>query len=143
MEKSDLKDGMFLLLRNGKKRAYFSSRIYTISANDGILCAASNLEYYNEELNHISNKDFDVMKVLYDDEIIWERTDWREIPVGAPVLVRDMEEEEWKKAKFITYYDNKHTSYPYRALVSFGNDNCFRFCKLDPIEPIYDEIKAE
>lgn len=120
MNKSDLKDGMVVELRNGGKRVVWGKDLYEIHALK--LTVVNCINNYNNDLYYTftdSKRNLDIMKVSYGDELLWERKeiDWSKMPIGIKVLVRDNLEEEWKEAifvdeseegKFITYDRYNH-----------------------------------
>ena len=77
MNKSDLKNGMIVVLRRGVERVIIGKCL----VNDDVdICNI--LENYNDDLTHMNNcKSEDIMKIIHGDKIIWERkVDWKNVP---------------------------------------------------------------
>ena len=69
MNKSDLKNGMIVVLRRGVTRVIIGKCLVDDDVN---ICNI--LENYNDDLTHMNNcKNEDIMKIEYGSEIIWER----------------------------------------------------------------------
>lgn len=69
--KSDLKDGMVVTYRKGWKRVIFKGILYDLTSAD--LIPSSDIEYYNDVLQHDKHNDMDIVKVEYMNEVLWER----------------------------------------------------------------------
>ena len=68
MNKSDLKNGMIVVLRRGVTRVIIGKCLVDDDVN---ICNI--LENYNDDLTHMNNcKNEDIMKIEYGGEIIWE-----------------------------------------------------------------------
>lgn len=49
----------------------------------------------------------DVRRKWLEEEYVEPKTEWRKVPVDTPILVRNSEEEEWKKRYFSCIVDGK------------------------------------
>ena len=116
MNKSDLKNGMTLILRGGEERYIVKNEIFGKGRDGYTLDLYKDLEgwlkTFDDNLNKIDRGDmyFDIMKVLdCDNNVIWEReeVDWNKIPVDTKVLVRNSKDGEWYKRYFAEYEDGR------------------------------------
>ena len=100
MNKSDLKNGMIVVLRRGVTRVIIGKCLVDDDVN---ICNI--LENYNDDLTHMNNcKNEDIMKIIYGDEVIWERrVDWKNIPFGTKVRVWDYNKKTKLVGRFLTY----------------------------------------
>ena len=100
MNKSDLKNGMIVVLRRGVTRVIIGKCLVDDDVN---ICNI--LENYNDDLTHMNNcKSEDIMKIIYGDEVIWERkVDWKNVPFGTKVRVWDYNEKTKLIGRFLTY----------------------------------------
>lgn len=78
------------------------------------------------------------LELLYPEkaiEIIMNyepKVDWSKVPVDTKVLVKDLNEEDWKKRHFSKYEGGKIYTYP-NGTSSFTNDGetiSWNYCKL-------------
>lgn len=99
MNKSDLKNGMHVKLRNGSIREYYKGYFIGVEYNE-----LGYIDFYDIDLKHNTESELDIMKVFDEDNnTIWERgkeVDWSKVPVGTKVKVSD-DEIEWFNAYFI------------------------------------------
>ena len=100
MNKSDLKNGMIVVLRRGVTRVIIGKCL----VNDDVdICNI--LENYNDDLTHINNcKSEDIMKIEYGGKVIWERVDWNKVPFGTKVRAWDYD-DEYKLEGRLLYYE--------------------------------------
>ena len=89
MKKSDLKYGNVVELKNGYKYFTNGNKLLNLKANLSI-----NLDYYNENLLHISSGSLlDVMKVYKDytcKELLWERKEKPKLTGDEKVILRNV-----------------------------------------------------
>lgn len=98
MNKSDLKNGMHVKLRNGSIREYYKGYFIGVEYNE-----LGYIDFYDIDLKHNTESKLDIMKVFDEDNnTIWEReeVDWDKVPVGTIVKVSD-DKIEWFNAYFI------------------------------------------
>ena len=100
MRKSDLKNGMIVTLRRGAERVIIGRFLFD---EEGTI--TSKLDYYNDDLTYTNNcTSEDIMKIIYGDEVIWERkVDWKNVPFGTKVRVWDYNEKTKLIGRFLTY----------------------------------------
>lgn len=113
MNKSDLKDGMMLRLRNNNIYSLLHGYLLELSLNDTYKIIASmddytyELENFNDDLE--VNYSFDVVKI-YDKDMnkLWERyeVDWDKVPTGTKVMVKFNYRDTYKEGIFIGVSDN-------------------------------------
>lgn len=140
MNKSDLKDGMVVELRNGEKRVIWGKDLYEIFALKLSVCNC--LNNYNDDLNHTCTDDkrnLDIMKVSYGDELLWERVDWSKVPVGAKVLY-SYDDKEWFEGYYLNYFP-KNVKPHYILNLKRNISSDFIYCKL--AEEPKEEVTAE
>ena len=132
MNKSDLKDGMVVRLRNRDVRVIWNNDLYKIYPDK--LSSYNDLSNYNDDLKHAYDgnyKNLDIMKVVYDNELIWERNevDWSKVRVGTKVLYSD-DNEKWFKGYYINYIDiNTNPHYVLNSDRDLVGDS--KYCKLE------------
>ena len=92
MNKRDLKDGMIVRTRGIKDEYYefyiLNSKFYSKAS----VIEESSLEMsdFNDDLTHKEYKNYDIMKVFYDNKEIWERPlDWAKVAFGTEVVAYD------------------------------------------------------
>ena len=98
MNKSALKNGMHVKLRDGSIREYYKGYFIGVEYNE-LGC----IDFYDIDLKHNTESELDIMKVFDEDNnTIWEReeVDWSKVPVGTIVKVSD-DKIEWFNAYFI------------------------------------------
>lgn len=147
MKKSDLKDGMIVELRNGKRRLVWAKVLYNVNDTGSKLYIANSLDGYDEALLNKYNRDLDIMEVTYDNKSLWEReqTDWNKVPLGTKVICWDFDGETPHEGRFIRYrgYESIHK---FEVLVEDDIDICWKYCELaeKPKEEVsYKELKKE
>lgn len=89
MNKSALKNGMHVKLRDGSIREYYKGYFIGVEYNE-LGC----IDFYDIDLKHNTESELDIMKVFDEDNnTIWEReeVDWSKVPVGTKVKVSDDE----------------------------------------------------
>ena len=145
MKKSDLKYGNVVELRNGYKYFTNGNKLLNLKANLSI-----NLDYYNENLLHISNGGLlDVMKVYKDytcKELLWERKEEKPKPKlteDEKVILSNLPKEckyiARDKSDWLLLYKNK----PLRFSASWSGcmytalplKHLFQFIKWEDEEP--------
>lgn len=150
MKKSDLEYGNVVELRNGDKYFTNGNKLLNLKANLSI-----NLDYYNENLLHISNGGLlDVMKVYKDytcKELLWERKEKPQLTEDEKIILRNLS----KKSKWIArsnfgiiwIFEDK----PFKAelgwigcvLFDLPFENLFNFIKWEDEEPYLIEDLLE
>ena len=126
MKKSDLKDGMIVTLRRKAERVVVGKRLFAEHGTTNIL------DNYNNDLTHINNcKSEDIMKIIYGDEVIWERrVDWKNIPFGTKVRAWWEDSEVKYTGRFLAYDDND-TELPFLVFIEHIPDtNWYGFCEI-------------
>ena len=109
MNKSDLKNGMIVVLRRGVTRVIIGKCLVD---EDGI--TTSTLNCYNDDLTYINNcTNEDIMKIEYGGKVIWERVDWKKVPFGTKVRAWDDDEEDKVVGKFLDYDDKDDEELPF------------------------------
>lgn len=150
MDKSDLKDGMIVEYKNGKRRLFINNIL--LDTNN-----YNNLDNYREDLTNEFIDDHDIVKIFEFKEgaledvlykfklkLIWERKemDWKNVPFGTRVRVWDDEEEY--EGKFLEYYkEDDYDKSPYMVYITGSNDFWWKNCELieEPAEEVtYEEI---
>lgn len=108
MRKSDLKNGMVVEYKNGKRRLYLDGLLF-----DKNLKQTNRLDGYDEFLREEkSHHDLEIVKVfknikalvatnekvIEQDLLLWEREeeiDWSKVAIDTPILVRDYGYDDW------------------------------------------------
>lgn len=107
MNKSDLKNGMHVKLRNGSIREYYKGYFIGVEYNE-----LGYIDFYDIDLKHNTESKLDIMKVFDEDNnTIWEReeVDWSKVPKDTKVLV-SYDGKQWFKRYFFKYkYDMCYT----------------------------------
>ena len=154
MNKSDLKSGMKIELRNKKILYVLYTELLEYSTNcinQGIYMIKELLSNYNDDLIHINNKEYDIMKVYkeYDINPIWERQeiDWKNIPKDTKVYVSDCEGGERLEKRYFRLY-SPEDDYPFSTYLSGqtcwsseGKYRKWKYCEL--AEGEYERLKEE
>lgn len=126
MNKSDLKNGMIVVLRRGVTRVIIGKCLVDDDVN---ICNI--LENYNDDLTHMNNcKSEDIMKIIYGDEVIWERrVDWKNIPFGTKVRV--WEDEDDKLVSRFLAYDEDDEDAPFLVFIESEREmHWFEYCEI-------------
>ena len=126
MNKSDLKNGMIVVLRRGVTRVIIGKCLVDDDVN---ICNI--LENYNDDLTHMNNcKSEDIMKIIYGDEVIWERrVDWKNIPFGTKVRV--WEDEDDKLVGRFLAYDEDDEDVPFLVFIESEREmHWFEYCEI-------------
>ena len=154
MNKQDLKDGMIVRTRGIKDEYYefyiLNSKFYSkvdSEENKDFIVEASILEMsdFNNDLTHKKYKNYDIIKVFYDNKMIWERPlDWVKIAFGAEVVAYDDSITERVVGKLLKY-DNRAECYKFFVYHEdeFGipQADFFKHCALlEDIEPEKPEV---
>lgn len=113
MNKSDLKDGMMLRLRNNNIYSLLHGNLLELSLDDTYKIVASIYDYDDEfknfNVNVFDNYEMDVVRI-YDKDMneLWERyeVDWSKVPTGTKVMVKFNYEDTYKEGIFIGVSDN-------------------------------------
>lgn len=105
MNKSDLKNGMTLVLRNGCKVDYYKG--YMMDFYSEVIMKMDN---YNDDLTYNDRKcDFwDICRIIENDFVIWKREDinWSKVPIGTKILF-SINGGEYTEGLFIKKDGNK------------------------------------
>ena len=100
MNKNELKNGDELILRNGDVIYHLNGTLYQMKEDESLIPISERT--FNDDLRNIVNNEFDVMKVVYEDEIVFDRgIDWNEVDMGTPVIVWDDGIEKLYDGKFM------------------------------------------
>lgn len=84
MQKSDLKYGIHVKLRDGSIREYYKGYFIGVEYNE-----LGYIDFYDIDLKHNTESELDIMEVFDEDNnTIWERKeiDWSKVPIGAEIL---------------------------------------------------------
>ena len=120
MNKNELKNGDELILRNGDVIYHLNGTLYQMKEDESLIPISERT--FNDDLRNIVNNEFDVMKVVYEDEIVFDRgIDWNEVDMGTPVIVWDDGIEKLYDGKFI-YYDPHDYEIKFLALVTYERE---------------------
>lgn len=68
MKKKDLKDGMIVVYRDGRKRILDDLSLMREGGDKG-----TELTMFNGDLTHELNSDMDIVKVIQPEKVLWER----------------------------------------------------------------------
>ena len=121
MNKNELKNGDELILRNGYVIYHLNGTLYQMREDKYLIPISE--KTFDNELRNIVNNEFDVMKVVYEDEIVFDRgIDWNEVDMGTPVIVWDDGIEKLYEGKFI-YYDPHDYEIKFLALVTYERED--------------------
>ena len=121
MNKNELKNGDELILRNGDVIYHLNGTLYEMRDNGDMYTIKDYA--FDDDLKHYENCDFDVVKVVYEDEIVFERSvDWNEVAMGTPVIAWDDGIDELYEGKFI-YYDPNDDEIKFLALVTYERED--------------------
>lgn len=136
MNKSDLKDGMILIYRNGCEVDYYKGYLLDFES-EGI----EKMNLFNDDLTHKEHEFWDVCKIIEDDSVIWEREeiDWNEVTFGTKVICWNDVNNKFV-GRFLGYDDGTNT---YMVFVSTDRVTDWESCKLaeDPKEEVtYNEM---
>lgn len=100
MNKSALKNGMHVKLRDGSIREYYKGYFIGVEYN-----GLGYIDFYDIDLKHDIESKLDIMEVFDEDNnTIWERgkeVDWDKVPVGTKVLVKSDYDDEYKEEIFL------------------------------------------
>ena len=135
MNKSDLKNGMIVVLRRGATRVIIGKCLVDDDVN---ICNI--LENYNDDLTHMNNcNSEDIMKIEYGGKVIWERgIEWKNVPFGTKVRAWWKGNEKTKQVGRFLAYDDDDTELPFLVFIEHIPDtNWFDYCEI--IEEEEDE----
>lgn len=137
MNKSDLKDGMVVELRNGRKLLVMDNLLF-----DKKYVKEVELDEFVDTLFYIGeNEGFDIIKVYENArpfietncKPIWEREkeiDWNKVPVGTKVLVSDYG-KNWYEHWFIKYNFEKEGEFKFKCIdIKSEQIHNWKLCKL-------------
>ena len=124
MNKSDLKNGMFVEYKDGTSRVYVDGGLWT---ENGMTVSINDI---NDDLKSSILSAFDINKIFYCGKLIWERKeiDWSKVPVGTKVLVSD-NENNWYEHLFINYIHDEEFKFKAVDIKSRQIHN-WKYCKL-------------
>lgn len=139
MKISDLKDGMVVVRRDGKKYVIIQGVLYT----KDFLKGDRLLEYNSDLTYHDSRRVRDIMKIYetpwamreeHHDEQIWERPmDWSKVEIDTPILVSHTG-DKWYKRHFAGLKDDMVKAWAYgETMWTASNEDsvtCWEFAKL-------------
>lgn len=150
MNKSDLKDGMVVELRNGRKLLVMDNLLF-----DKKYVKEVELDEFVDTLFYIGeNEGFDIIKVYENArpfietncKSIWEREkeiDWSKVPVGTKVLVSDYG-KNWYEHWFIKYNFDKEGEFKFKCIdIKSEQIHNWKLCRLaeEPKEEVtFDDI---
>ena len=110
MNKSDLKDGMHVKLRNESIREYYKGYFIGVEYIELVY-----IDFYNTDLKHNTESELDIMKVFDEgnNNTIWQREeiDWSKVPIDAKVLVSSGG-KHWFKRYFAKYENGMCCTFP-------------------------------
>lgn len=147
MNKSDLKDGMMLRLRNNNIYSLLHGYLLELKSDDSYKIIASMEDYDDEFKNcNVSLDDssvLDVMKV-YDKDMneLWEskkEIDWNKVPLGTKVLY-SYDNEDWFKGYYLNYLPESTKSH-YVLNLNRTSSHSSMYCIL--IEDKKEEIETD
>lgn len=121
MNRNELKNGDELILRNGDVIYHLNGTLYEMKDN-GVMIPIRGMAF-DDDLKSLVTHDFDVMKVVYEDEIVFDRgIDWNEVDMGTPVIVWDDDIGKSYEGQFI-YYDPNDYEIKFLALVTYERED--------------------
>ena len=121
MNKNELKNGDELILRNGDVIYHLNGTLYQMKEDESLIPISERT--FDDELRNIVNNDFDVVKVVYEDEIVFDRgIDWNEVAMGTPVIVWDDDIKKLYEGKFIYYNPNDYEN-KFLALLTYETED--------------------
>ena len=128
MRLEDIKDGMLLQVRDGSKYYYIKDRMFRLEDRNKHNHYRIN-GFYDDDLKCGYDNNFDIMKIYYMDELLWERkTDWSKVPFGAEV--RAWDDKEKVVGRFLCY-NKSHKAYPFLVFVEDEKEaNLYEHCEL-------------
>lgn len=154
MNKRDLKDGMIVRTRGVKDEYHeyyiLNSKFYSkedCEENKELIVKESFLKIsdFNDDLTHKEYKNYDIMKVFYDNKEIWERPlDWAKVAFGAEVVAYDGLIANRVVGKLLKY-DNRAECYKffvyYEDEYGVSQTGFFKECALlKDVEPEKPEV---
>ena len=125
MNKSDLKNGMIVVLRRGVTRVIIGKCLVDDDVN---ICNI--LENYNDDLTHMNNcNSEDIMKIEYGGKVIWERgIEWKNVQIGTKVRAWDSDDDKLV-GRFI-YYEEGY-EFPFLVFVEDEKETYwYRYCEI-------------
>lgn len=125
--KNALKTGMVVELKGGKrylvlvgglKTSHYGKQEIAFVGDEGFLIGTDYKDdlttfldtYYNiDKVFDCPIRQFSDMLEIEDDNLIWERkeVDWSTVKVDTPILVRDVDTDDWHKRYFKEYQGGK------------------------------------
>lgn len=142
MNKSDLKDGMIVELRNGEELHILHDLLLRKDANRYI--GVSSLYGYDRDLLMLNKcSEEDIMKVFdAQNNLVWERkeVDWFKVPFGTKVRCWNNEYESYE-GRLLKYSPNK--DYPFMLYYIDNDVSSFKYCELVNKNEIITEKNLE
>lgn len=148
MNKSELRNGMSLKMRNTYKFLILNSEIYleTIDGYEYFNKLNHFLSSYNNDMTNLDDDKYDIIEVYnIDGKLIWERDeiDWSKVPKDTKVLVKNKTDKLWYPRYFVEYKNGKYNTY-INGSTSWSTDDFpeeWDYCKL--VEEQKEEITLE
>lgn len=143
MKKKDLRNGMVIEYRNGKRRLFLENMLFDIydTNNDTTrFTITNNIDNYYDNLKYLGDNTLDICKIYKDYRVLiekdikqdflllWERgeeIDWNKVVINTPILVRNHDSHDWEVKHFaglsesgevMAWYDGK-TSYTVEDII--------------------------
>lgn len=136
MNKSDLKDGMIVELRNGEELHILHDLLLRKDAN--MYIGVSSLYGYDRDLLMLNKcSEEDIIKVFdAQNNLVWERkeVDWSKVPFGTKVRCWNNEYESYE-GKLLKYSPDR--DYPFMLYYINNDVSSFKYCEL--IEDIKEQ----
>ena len=130
MKLEDIKDGMLLQVRDGTKYYYIKDRMFRLEDRNKHNYYRVN-GFYDADLKCVYDNNFDIMKIYYMDELLWERkTDWSKVPFGTKVIVWSGDKRSKQTGRFL-HYDEKGTWLKFLIFIEdTATTKWFEYCEL-------------
>ena len=130
MKLEDIKDGMLLQVRDGSKYYYIKERMFHLEDRNKHNYYRVN-GFYDTDLKCAYDNNFDIMKIYYMDELLWERkTDWSKVPFGAKVIAWSGDKRSKQAGRFL-HYDEKGTWLKFLIFIEdTATTKWFEYCEL-------------
>ena len=135
MNKSDLKDGMIVELRNGEELYILHSLLLRKDAN--MYIGTSTLLEYNDDLTNKFEPNENIIKIFdAQRNVLWEsdEIDWTKVPFGTKVICWNNEYESYE-GKLLKYSPDR--DYPFMLYYINNDVSSFKYCEL--IEDIKEQ----
>ena len=106
MKLKDLKDGMLLQTRNGGMYYHIKDMMFYWKSKN-IYSHYYMSDIYDNDLKCTCDRDLDIMKIYYMNELLWERgTEWEKVPFGTKVLVWTEDNDTKREGRLLHYKGN-------------------------------------